>query len=140
LDKGWKEPRCVDVCPTGAFTFGEEKEMKDLISNAEPLNPDLNVKPRVYYIGLPKRFIGGAVYDPDEDECLEGAIVTLTDLQTAKKLSTKTDRFGDFWFEGLKVGKYSLEVKKDGYQAWSTKMISTEKDVNVGDIELYKTR
>ena len=24
LDDGWTEPRCVDACPTGAFTFGDE--------------------------------------------------------------------------------------------------------------------
>ena len=140
LDKGWKEPRCVDVCPTGAFTFGEEKELKDLIKKAEVLRPDLDVKPRVYYIGLPKRFIAGAVYDPVEDECLEGATATLTNLQTAKKSTIKTDRFGDFWFEELPVSNFSLEIKKTGYQTWSNQMINTDKDVNIGDIALIKTK
>ena len=41
LDNGWKEPRCVDACPTGAFTFGEEEDLKDLIAKAEPLKPEL---------------------------------------------------------------------------------------------------
>ena len=26
LDDGWTEPRCVDACPTGAFTFGDEED------------------------------------------------------------------------------------------------------------------
>ena len=74
LDKGWKEPRCVDACPTGALTFGEESELKDLIAKAEVLHPEYKAGPRVYYIGLPnKYFIAGAVYDPEADECLEGA-------------------------------------------------------------------
>ena len=37
LDKGWKEPRCVDVCPTGALTFGEEDDLGDLLSKAESI-------------------------------------------------------------------------------------------------------
>ena len=28
LDDGWTEPRCVDACPTGAFTFGDEDDAK----------------------------------------------------------------------------------------------------------------
>ena len=27
LDDGWSEPRCVDACPTGAFTFGDEDDL-----------------------------------------------------------------------------------------------------------------
>lgn len=51
LDDGWTEPRCVDACPTGAFTFGDEEDLKDLIAQAEPLKPEQDVKPRVWYIG-----------------------------------------------------------------------------------------
>ncbi len=73
LDQGWKEPRCVDACPTAALVFGEESELKDLIAKAEVLKPELGAKPRVYYIDLPnKYFIAGAVFDPEADECLRG--------------------------------------------------------------------
>ena len=65
--------------PPGRLTFGEEAELKDLIAKAEVLNPETGAKPRIYYIGLPnKYFIAGAVFDPEADECLEGATVTLT--------------------------------------------------------------
>ena len=138
MDRGWKEPRCVDACPTGAFTFGEEAEMKELIGKAELLRPDLKVKPRVYYIGLPRRFVAGAVYDPEADECIGGATATLTDAGTGKKFTAKTDDFGDFWLEDLKVGAYSLAIEKEGYYSQKVESISTEKDVNVGDIKLYK--
>ncbi len=138
LDKGWKEPRCVEVCPTEALRFGEEDDLKDLISKAEVLHPEFKAKPRVYYIGLPQRFVAGAVYDPEEDECIEGATATVTDLETGEKFTTKTDNFGDFWLEKLRVGTYSLAIEKNGYYLKEIESISTEKDVNLGDIKLYK--
>ncbi len=136
LDKGWKEPRCVDVCPTGARTFGDEDELKELIEKAEILLPERKTKPRVYYIGLPKRFIAGALFDPDQDECIVGATITLTEDKTGETRSILSDDFGDFWLEGLKVGAYSLVIEKEGYPVKKIPSIGTEKDVNLGDIEL----
>ena len=136
LDKGWKEPRCVDVCPTGALTFAEEDELRDLIKKAEVLHPEFKVKPRVYYIGLPKRFIAGALYDSKKDECIEGAKITIRDNETGEKVVTVSDDFGDFWAENLKVGTFSLLIEKDGYRTKEMLSIRTEKDVNLGDIEL----
>ncbi|MFC1868525.1 4Fe-4S dicluster domain-containing protein [Thermodesulfobacteriota bacterium] len=137
LDKDWKEPRCVDACPTDALRFGEESDLKEYIDKSEILHPEYNAKPRVYYIGIPKRFVAGAVYDPEEDECTIGAKVTLTDGKGEKK-SAETDRFGDFWFEDLEVGDYSVVIEKDGYYSQEIGAISTEKDVNLGDIKMYR--
>ena len=79
------------------------------------------------------------MYDPADDECIEGAKATLTDLKGGKKLTAKTDGFGDFWFEGLKVGKYSLVVEKEGYHPNNIfTSIDTEKDVNLGDMVMHK--
>ncbi len=135
LDKGWKEPRCVDACMTGAIRFGEEAELSDLIQKAEVLHPEQATHPRVYYLNLPKKFIGGTVYDPTVNEIVEGATCTLTDLTSGNTFTVTTDGFGDFWFEGLEVGTYSLVIQAGGK---STKIdsISTEKDVNLGDIPL----
>ena len=66
------------------------------------------------------------------------AKITLTNLKTKKSQTAKTDEFGDFWFEGLDVGEYSLKVENDGYYTQKIESIKTEKDVNVGDIKLYK--
>ena len=138
LDRGWKEPRCVDACPTGAFTFGEEGELKELIEMAEPLRPALKVKPRVYYIGLPKIFVAGTVYDPNLDECAEGATITLTNLKNDEKRSVETDSYGDFWFRGLQNGTYSLLVEKRGYQPHMMGPVdATKKDINVGRIAIF---
>ncbi len=136
LDKGWKEPRCVDVCPTGARAFGEEDQFADLIKKAEILLPESKAKPRVYYIGLPKRFIAGALYDPKQDECIRGAKIALTNLKTGEKIVASSDDFGDFWLEGLKVGKFSVVIEKEGFQVKEIESVSTEKDVNLGDIAL----
>ena len=40
-----------------------------------------------------------AVFDPEEDECIEGTTVTLTDSETSEKFTAKTDDFGDFWWK-----------------------------------------
>jgi tetrathionate reductase subunit B len=139
LDQGWKEPRCVDACPTGALRYGEVEELKAEIAKAEILHPEFKAKPIVHYIGLPnKYFIAGAVYDPEEDECLEAATVTLTNSK-GKKSTLKTDNFGDFWFERNVPGTYSLKIEKTGYLPREIAEIDASKDINVGDIELYKT-
>jgi tetrathionate reductase subunit B len=139
IDKGWKETRCSDACPTGAITFGEEADLKDLIAKAEVLHPEYKTGCRVYYIALTnKYFIAGAVYDPEADECLEGATVTLTNAKSKKKQTLKTDGFGDFWFERQEPGKYSLLIEKTGYLPKKVDSIDADKDLNLGDFELSK--
>ena len=135
LDNGWTVPRCVDVCPTEAIKFGEESELKELISKAEILNPEYKAKPRVYYLNLPRKFVAGTVYDPKEKEVIIGATCTLTDSGSGKKVTATTDGFGDFWFEGLEVSTFSLEIKSNG-KAKTIDSISTEVDVNLGDIPI----
>ncbi len=144
LDRDWKEPRCVTACPADALRFGEREELKNLIARAEALSPEDKAKPvpkvGVYYIGIPRKFIAGEVYSPTEDKCLDGAEVTLVDATTGAKFTTKTNNYGDFWLEGLNIGTYSLTIEKEGYYPKEIKSISTEKDVNLGDIKIYKKR
>ena len=139
LDDGWKEPRCVDVCPTGALRFGEEEELKELIADAEILHPEYGAKPRVYYKGLPnKYFIAGAVYDPDADEVLEGAKITLTSQGTGAETELISDLFGDFWFERQEPGLYGLKLEMEGYKPLRLDDFEVTKDINLGDFELCK--
>ena len=138
LDDGWKEPRCVDACPTECLKFGEESDFADMIKEAEVMKPELKIGPRVYYLNLPKRFVAGTVYDPVEKEVVIGATCTLTDAASGKKSVARTDNFGDFWFEQLEIGKYSLTIEKDGRKK-SFDAIDTNEDVNLGDIPLEKT-
>jgi tetrathionate reductase subunit B len=141
LDDGWTEPRCVDACPTGAFAFGDEDDsrMKDLIAKAEPLKPALDVKPRVYYIGLPKPFIAGAVFEPDLDECTEDARVTAMKVGGLGTVyEAVTDSYGDFWLRDVEPGEYTILVEKEGYLPQKMGLVDASKDINVGDIAVWK--
>ena len=135
LDKGWTEPRCVDACMTEAIKFGKESELSELISKAAVLHLEYGAKGRVYYLNLPKKFIGGTVYDPNVNEIIEGATCTLTDSNNGDTFTATTDGFGDFWFEGLEVSTFSLMIEA-GEKSKRINSISTEKDVNLGDIPL----
>ncbi|MBN2059186.1 MAG: 4Fe-4S dicluster domain-containing protein [Deltaproteobacteria bacterium] len=138
LDGGWKVPRCVDSCPTEAIKFGEESEFKALISKAEVLKPEQGSRPRVYYLNVPGKFIAGTVYDPVEKEVVIGAKCTLTGPKAGKKATATTDDFGDFWFEGLADGMYSLKIEARGFAAKSFDKLSADTDLNLGDIPLAR--
>ena len=138
IDRGWKEPRCVDACPTGALKFLEESEAQEFIKAGEIFHPEFKAKPRMYYLNYPKKFVAGTVYDPKEQEIVKGASCTLVASNKGKKYTAVTDGFGDFWFEGLPEGKYSLKIEAKGFTAKTLDSINTEKDVNLGDIPLAK--
>ena len=104
------------------------------IAKAEVLIPESGYQPRAYYLNMPKKFVGGTVYDPAAEEVLIGATCTLNGKDG--KLTTKTDDFGDFYFEGLPEAKYSLSIAASGFKAKTVDDISTAKDVNLGDIPL----
>ena len=137
IDSGWKEPRCVDACPTLAIRFVEESDAQSFINGAEVIRPEREGKdkPRVYYRNLPKRFVAGTVYDPVEKEVVIGAMITLTKAGGGGSRSVKTDSYGDFWFEGLDVGRFNLKIEKDG-KSKVFKNVSTDLDVNLGDIPI----
>jgi len=134
LDDNWTEPRCVDSCPTDAISFGEESDLKDLIAKAEVLKPETMTRPRVYYIGVPRKFVAGTVYDPVLKEVIIDAKCTLIDMDGRNALTVNTDNFGDFWFNDLKDNRlFTLTIEKAG-KTKTVESISTETDVNLGDI------
>lgn len=85
LDDGWKQPRCVEACPTEALLFGDLDDPKSELAKAlaaakgkvEVLHPEYKLDEKVRYVGLPKAFVAGAVVFGDKDECAAGVKVTL---------------------------------------------------------------
>ena len=141
LENGWKEPRCADACPTEAIKFGDEDdpEIQELLKQAKPLHPEVDVKPRVLYVNLPKPYIAGTLVDPAVREVVEGATVTAMDVVTGEKFEVKSDEFGDFWLRNLEWNhKYLVKVEKEGYWPRTLGVISTEKDVALGSVELRR--
>jgi tetrathionate reductase subunit B len=136
LEDGWEVPRCVDACPTEALKFGTESDLKELTDKATALNPEQELQQRVYYLNIPGKFIAGTVYDPVEKEVIIGAHCSLNNNGTT--LTTTTDGFGDFWFEGLGEGDYNLTIEADGYVTGNYDNINTQSDVNLGDIPLNR--
>ena len=121
LDKGWKVPRAISVCATGAMRAlkVEDKKMQQIAKDEEleVLNPEFKTKPRVYYKNLHrinKCFIGGSVAIKKNkiEDCVTGATVRLS-LDNEILSEIKTDDFGDFKFDKLppNSGKYSINIK-----------------------------
>lgn len=140
LDKGEKEPRCVESCPTGALVFGDMDDPNSAISRllaagtTELLHPEYGLKEKVSYLGLPKRFVAGTVIYGDKDECASGVEVTLS--HGGKVQKTKTSGFGDFEFEGLPADtEYTVKIEPKGYKPQELKAV-TKVDVYLGEIVL----
>lgn len=141
MDQGWKQPRCVEACPSGALVFGDLDDPASEISQlkasceSEALHPEFELQPNVTYIDLPKRFIAGEVVLGDQkDECAAGVSVSL--INGTQTLECKTDSFGDFEFDGLEAAQtYTLRAQHEGYEPAEISVI-THADVNVGEITL----
>ena len=128
----------MEACPTCALVFGEYDELKDLITErkAEVLHPEFGLKPNVYYIGLPKRFVAGTVIFGDTDECAENVDVTLT--AKGHRETIRTNNYGDFEFEGLNADKeFTIQIKYPGYASRDFP-VQTKTDVYLGEIVLTR--
>ena len=139
LDQGWKEPRCVEVCPTEALRFGERSEFAEIITKVEELHPEYKRKPLIYYIGIPKKFVAGTVFCTESSDCIEKAKVSLIQVPDGKTLTTETNNYGDFEFDGLEAGlTHSIKIEAKGYYPVTIENVCTSKDVYLKDILLRR--
>jgi len=123
IDDGWVEPRCANVCPTGALKSVRisDGEMARICQEdkLEVLKPELGTKPRVYYKNLnslTKVLVAGTVeWDVDgRTECAANISVSISQSGT-KVAESKTDEFGEFKFDGFEKnsGPYQLDIVHD---------------------------
>ncbi|HWR05282.1 4Fe-4S dicluster domain-containing protein [Sporomusa sp.] len=145
LDQGWKKPRCVQACPTGALRaeYVEDAEMSRIcqVNNLEVLQPEYNTHPSVYYQNLyrfTKCFIAGsvAVNSNGVTDCAEGVRISLFSDQ--KKLSEAvTDNFGDFKIDNLSAnsGYYTIEIEMIGFKK-TTVTVELTASQNIGTVYL----
>jgi Fe-S-cluster-containing dehydrogenase component len=124
-------PRCVDNCHVDVIKFGEEADLD--LEGTEVLHPEYGTRPRVYYRGLPKKFIAATVYDPDVEEIVEGAIVTAKGQSGT--FTAATDSWGDFWLRDLPEDDFTLTIEK-GAGKVEMQVSTKDKDQGLGDIAL----
>jgi Fe-S-cluster-containing dehydrogenase component len=144
LTDGWKEPRCVQACPTGAMRIlsAEDSEMAGIVKEEklEVLHPEWKTLPRVYYKNLYrylKCFIAGSVAFQKDGitDCANGAKVTL--YRKSEKIGEMTaDNYGDFKFDNIDEGEgYRLEIAYGTYPV-KTVGVSLTASQNAGTILL----
>lgn len=123
-------PRCCHSCPTESVKhyYLTPEEMEEMVrkEGLEVLKPELGTKPHVFYKNLYRyttNFITGCVIR--NEDCVENITVTLTGEGVED--SMQTDYFGEFKFDRLRPGTYTIAV--DGAEA---RTVTIEESLNVG--------
>ena len=132
-------PRCAHNCPTGAIRFytAEPADMEEVTvtDGLCAYKAELGTKPHVLYKNLYKftqnYITAGVLVDGD---CFENASATLT--SGGKVIGTqKTNFFGEFKFDGLKNGPYTLDIDASGKKT-SCEVCVDGESLNLGFIKL----
>ena len=145
LDSGWEEPRCTQVCASGALTAVKltDQEMDELKQREglEELQPESATKPRVHYKNLYRfthEFVGGTIIRTVDGitDCVANAKIMLRHAGSVVGEAV-TDAYGEFKIDRIKPnsGRYEVVVEVDGRES---KRLDVEfaKSVYLGRIEL----
>jgi Fe-S-cluster-containing dehydrogenase component len=147
LDAGWREPRCVQACPTGAMQSLrlQDAELQELIrrDELEELRPELKTRPRVLYRNLKRatrHFLGGTVIrGRDTDGAFDNVVQAEVELQIPGVATARceTDSFGDFKFDNLAAtgAAWMLRISHSTYGVAGARGTLTE-SCYLGSIEL----
>jgi Fe-S-cluster-containing dehydrogenase component len=145
IDRGWKEPRCAQVCATGALKAVKvtDEEMAAIKSREglRELQPESATKPRVHYKNLERythEFIGGTIIKTANGvtDCVANAKIKVERAGSVVGEAV-TDAYGEFKIEGLEPdsGRYRVVVEVGGREAKRLD-VDLKKSVYVGRIEL----
>lgn len=145
LDDGWKAPRCVQACPTGALSFHGAETNQLAVLRQDPhlaalgrgRNPTL---PRVLYKNLHRYvdcFVAGSLARRRDgiEDCLAGARVCLRKGENLLE-ETRSDAFGDFKFDGLTPdsGTYDILIDEGSSREKAIQVEIKSESVTVGTI------
>ena len=124
-------PRCAHSCPTGAIKFYSEEpeEFKNRVRGEalERYQPDVSPHGLVWYKNLyrfTKCFVAGGLLKGGD--CAEGVTVSLKGADVPDQV---TNYFGDFCFDGLDPGTYTVCVG-----GVDLKEVTIEESVNLGSL------
>jgi len=145
LDRGWKEPRCAQVCATGALkavsVTDEEMAAIKAKEGLRELLPDSATKPRVHYKNLGRythEFIGGTIIKTVNGvtDCVANAKIKLESSGSVVGEAV-TDAYGEFKIDGLlpDSGRYRVVIEVAGREAKRLD-VELKKSVYVGRIDL----
>jgi Fe-S-cluster-containing dehydrogenase component len=145
IDRGWKEPRCAQVCATGALkavkATDEEMAAIKAKEGLRELLPESATKPRVHYKNLERythEFIGGTIIKTVSGvtDCVANAKIKL-ERAGAVVGEAVTDAYGEFKIDGLTPdsGRYRVVIEVGGREAKRFD-VDLKKSVYVGRIEL----
>jgi Fe-S-cluster-containing dehydrogenase component len=141
-DKTWTPgvPRCAHSCPTDAMKFYRmEPEEFEAFAKKEGLEgyraAELQNQPRVLYKNLhkfTKNFISAGVLV--NGDCFENATVTLKN-KNGVLATQKTNFFGEFKFDGLENGEYTVDIEAAGQKTSCSTTIEGDSK-NLGFVKL----
>ena len=107
------------------------------MADAELLLPEEGLEPRVYYRNIPKKFIAGTVYDPVKKEVIRGAVCALNGTARRSDADRHDRRLRGFLVRrAWMTGPTRWRSRRMGSRLGSFPGLSTERDINLGDIPL----
>ncbi|MGR5143751.1 4Fe-4S dicluster domain-containing protein [Photobacterium sp. DNB23_23_1] len=144
LDQGWKVPRCVQSCPTGALSCvyieDDAMQMRVAEDSLEVLHPEYETQPRVWYKNLYRfnkdHISGTLVMDVgDHVDCAEDSKVTL--YHNGQPVAQcQSDCFGDFKFDQLEPDSGHYTVVAEYGQLRAELMVELNDSINIGVVKL----
>jgi len=146
LDEGWHQPRCAHACPLGALRMEYEEPgimAERLVSGEfEQIGEPYSSCGSCLYVRnlyrLNTLFLGGKVtaISGGTETCFEGCTVTLEHSGSVIRSQT-ADAFGEYKFDRLLPGEYTVCISASGYTAHRMQ-VCPDKSIFTGTVTLSR--